>query len=72
MDRHHLHFIGYERYCAQPTEVLTGLGQEVGTDVNWEAFEPYTKQRKVEGDVDPAKLEKARTLYDEMQSLQRD
>jgi hypothetical protein len=71
MDRHHLHFIGYERYCAQPTEVLTGLGQEVGADVDWEAFEPYTKQRKVEGDVDPAKLEKARKLYDEMQSLQR-
>ena len=50
---------------------MTGLGQEVGADVDWEAFEPYTKQRKVEGDVDPAKLEKARTLYDEMQSLQR-
>ena len=71
MDRHHLHFIGYERYCAQPTEVLTGLGQEVGVDVDWEAFEPYTKQRKVEGDVDPAKLEKAGKLYDEMQALQR-
>ena len=71
MDRHRLHFIGYERYCAQPTEVLTDLTQEVGAVVDWEAFEPYTKQRKVEGDVDPAKLEKARTLYNEMQARQR-
>ena len=39
--------------------------------MNWDAFEPYTKQRKVEGDVDPAKMEKARKLYDEMQALQR-
>ena len=61
-------FHRHERYCAQPTKVLTDLTQEVGADVDWEAFEPYTKQRKVEGNVDPAKLEKAQMLYDEMQA----
>ena len=71
MDRHRLHFIGYERYCEQPTEVLAALTQEVGAEVEWDACQPHTKKRKVEGDVDPAKLEKARKLYNEMQALQR-
>ena len=71
MDRHRLHFIGYERYCEQPTEVLAALTQEVGAEVEWDAYQPHTKQRKVEGDVDPVKLEKARKLYKEMQALQR-
>ena len=71
MDRHRLHFIGYERYCAQPTEVLKGLTRKVGVEVDWDVFEPYTKQRKVEGDVNPAKLERATRLYNEMQARQR-
>lgn len=49
---------------------MTDLTLEVGAEVDWDAYEPYTKQRKVEGLVDPAKLEKAQKLYDEMQALQ--
>jgi hypothetical protein len=71
MDRHRLHFIGYERYCAQPAEVLTGLAQEVGTEVDWDAFAPHTKLREAKGQVDLARLEKATQLYNEMQALQQ-
>mgnify|MGYP003307402901 FL=1 len=71
MDRHRLHFLGYERYCTQPTEVLTSLAQKVGVKVTWDAFVPHTKQREAEGQVDPARLKKATQLYNEMQALQQ-
>ena len=68
LDPHHLHFVSYEAYCAEPQDVLQRIVHAAGVDAAVPAYEAYSKVREVEAEVSPERLAKVKELYAEMMS----
>lgn len=66
MDPHHLHFVSYESYCADPNGVLKSLGESLGVQIPVTHHKAFVNNRSPEEEAHPDHLAEALAMHAEL------